>query len=109
MQRAFDLLEHVGDAVEAQAGPQRSKIARHDREGLPPGRRTHQTPSQGVVHHVAERTTGPARFRGQFRGKIVIEGQCRPHPADRNAPDIMMSTRCCTDAGDIDSHEKGQD
>lgn len=81
MERSFDLLEQLGDVVEAEAGSQRPEVPRLHREGRtrPARRRPGEPPAERVVDDLAE---GEPRLPGQrlqLRGDVIVERDRGPH------------------------------
>ena len=93
MQRAFQLLHHLGDIVERQPRLEIADIAHCYSECLTLGRCRPaycQSATQRFIDNVAEWTPGTARFRLQLGGHIIIEREGRPH-ALMLGVSIMMS------------------
>lgn len=80
MQRPFDLVEQIGDAVGVEARSPPSETTRaHAERRTPEGPNRHQSAAESVVDHVPKGTAGPPAFRLQLCGHIVVEGQGRSH------------------------------
>jgi hypothetical protein len=86
--RAFHLLEEKGDIVEGKAGLEVPEVpdGRLERHGG--GRRTRQqAAAKSVVHDVAKRAIGAARFRLELGIDVIIQGKsCSWHI-------MMLSTK----------------
>ena len=81
MKRSFDLVQHLGDVVEAEPGAECAEVSRDHPEWPPPcGRaRRSQSAAERVVHGVPERPVRLSRLRTQLRGHILVEGQRCSH------------------------------
>lgn len=77
----LDLLEQIGDAVDAHARPELSEIASHHLEwdGMPGLSAARQTAAECVIDDVTERAAGPACLRLQLGGNVIIERQRSAH------------------------------
>lgn len=81
MQRAFDLFEKVGDAVQIESRPKASEVARLHRERFAGERcwRAGQASPKRIVDHVAEGTPRSARERLQLGGDVFVQGEGGAH------------------------------
>jgi len=79
MLRALDLLDELGDVVEAHAGTGASEVARVDCEALPPHGRLGQPASQQVVDDVPEGAPRASRQKLYLCSHVVVQGQRRSH------------------------------
>ena len=81
MERALDLLEHIGDVVQVESWPEAPEVASLDLERLARGRGrgAGETAPEGVVDHVAERPARSPDQGLQLAGDVVVEGERRAH------------------------------
>ncbi len=81
MKRSFDLVQYLGDVVEAEPEAECAEVSRDHPEWPAPCNRTRrsQSAAERVVHGVAERAVRLPRLRPKLRGHILVEGQRRSH------------------------------
>ncbi len=80
MQGTFDLLEKLGDTVEANARTSATKAACLNLEGHALARSLGQQPSPlCLVDDIAKGAARAPRGRLQLHSDVLIQGQCRSH------------------------------
>lgn len=81
MNRPFNLLERIGDAIQCESRSTGAQISSHDFEGRRPRSRLlgQQASPKCFVDDITKRPAGPTRLGLQLCGYIVIERQGRTH------------------------------
>ena len=86
MQRAFDLLDEVADAVERQSRLAGAEVARDDPKRLTGNRSppADETAPQRLIDHLSKRPARAPHLGSQFLRHILIQRKRRPHCLDVN-------------------------
>jgi hypothetical protein len=80
VERTFDLLQQVRDAVEREARSQVAEVACGDFEGALGGRAAgRETAPQRLVDDLPERPSRTAHLRAELPGHVLVERQRGPH------------------------------